>query len=81
MESLFTDLLTILLNGGPHAIISILVLVIIIMYIDRRRLIADLNKKDAKIDQIIDDYYKGNLTLSDALNSLKVVLYEIKARL
>ena len=40
-----------------------------------------IEKKDEKLEKIVDDYYKGNITLSDALTSLKIVLYEIKAKL
>lgn len=81
METIITDLINVLLGGGPQAIIAILVLVIVLLVLDRRRLLADIHRKDAKIDQIIDDYYKGNLTLSEALNSLKIVLYEIKSKI
>lgn len=81
MEEIISNLITVLLGGGPKSIIAILLIAIILLVLDRRRLVADIEKKDSKIDQIVDDYYKGNLTLSEALNSLKVVLYEIKARL
>lgn len=70
-----------LIEGGPPAIIAVLLLVIAGLFMERRRLLAELLKKDEKIDKIIDDYYKGNMTLSDALNSLKMVLYEIKSKL
>jgi FtsZ-interacting cell division protein ZipA len=66
------------MNGGPHGIIVILALVIGGMWFERQRLIKENAKKDDRLDKIIDDYYKGNLTLSEALNSLKAVLFEIK---
>lgn len=81
MEAIFTTLIGVLLGGGPPAIIAILLLVIVLLLLDRRRLLADIQRKDDKIDSIVDDYYKGNLTLSEALNSLKIVLYEIKIKL
>ena len=73
-------LITLLTQGGPSAILAILVLIIVVLIFDRRRLLSEITKKDEKIDKIVDDYYKGNLTLSEALNSLKSVLYEIKGK-
>lgn len=81
METIFEKLIGALLGGGPQAIIAILLLVITVLILERRRLIKDIEKKDDRIDKIVDDYHKGNLTLSEALNSLKIVLYEIKSRI
>lgn len=81
MDTIIEKLLLALFNGGPQAIIAVLLMVIIGLFLERRRLLGELLKKDEKIDKIIDDYYKGNMTLSDALNSLKSVLYEIKSKL
>jgi len=80
LESI-TSIITLLANGGPTAIIAVLVLIIVGLCIDRRRLLAEITRKDDKIDKIVDDYYKGNLTLSEALNSLKNVLYDLKGKL
>ncbi len=81
MDAIIEKLLLALFNGGPQAIIAVLLMVIIGLFLERRRLLAELIKKDEKIDKIIDDYYKGNMTLTEALNSLKSVLYEIKSKL
>lgn len=81
VDTIIEKLLLALFNGGPQAIIAVLLMVIIGLFLERRRLLGELLKKDEKIDKIIDDYYKGNMTLSDALNSLKSVLYEIKSKL
>ncbi|RYF46800.1 MAG: hypothetical protein EOO38_13410 [Cytophagaceae bacterium] len=81
MESIFEKLIGALLGGGPQALIAILMLIIVVLIMDRRRLVKEVERKDEKIEKIVDDYYKGNLTLSEALNSLKMVLYEIKGRL
>jgi predicted Holliday junction resolvase-like endonuclease len=67
-----------LMTGGPKAIIAILAFVIVGMFFEIKRLRSQVEAKESKIDKIIDDYYKGNLTLADALTSLKVVLFEIK---
>jgi hypothetical protein len=81
MDAITEKLVAALFEGGPSAIIAILVIGIVFLYYERRRLLGEVTKKDAKIEKIIDDYYKGNLSLSDALTSLKIVLYEIKAKL
>ena len=81
MDSLIQKLLDTLLSGGPAAIVAILVFMIIALLWERHRLLGEITKKDEKIEKIIDDYYKGNMTLSEALISLKLVLYEIKSKL
>jgi hypothetical protein len=81
LESLIEKLLGLILNGGPTALIAVLVMIILFLWFERKRLLHEVEKKDDKIDRIIDDYSKGNVTLGEALNSLKFVLYEIKGRL
>lgn len=81
MDKIFEILLSAMFSGGPAAIIAILLVAVGVLYLERRRLLEEIRRKDDKIDKIIDDYYKGNMTLSEALNSLKNVLYEIKGSL
>jgi hypothetical protein len=76
-----TQIISVLAAGGPPAVICVLVLVILALWLDRRRLIADLEKKEGRIDKIVDDFYRGNLTLSEALNSLRNTLNELRNRL
>jgi hypothetical protein len=80
MDSTLATLVAPLLNGGP-AVIAGLILFIIALLWDRRRLQAEIKEKEAKIDKIVDDYHKGNLTIAEAMNSLKYVLAEIKGKL
>ena len=80
MDAILQSLLQTLLSGGPQAIMAILIFVIIGLFWERKRLLEEISSKDKKIEKIIDDYYTGNMTLSDALISLKLVLYEIKSR-
>ncbi len=81
VENITLDILKHIFDGGPKAIVAILLGIIGVMYFEIRRLRSELQKKDERIDQIVDDYYKGNVTLTEALNSLKLVLFEVKARL
>jgi hypothetical protein len=81
VDPFISNLLSLVLSGGPHAISATLLLFIILLLFDRRRLLADLAKKDDKIDKIIDDYYTGNVTLAEAMNSLKNVLFEIRNKI
>ncbi len=88
MEDLIVAMIGGLVAGGPQAIIIGLVLFILLLVFDRKRMLRDLDKKDEliakkddKIDKIIEDYYKGNMTLADALNQLRLVLYDIKSRI
>ena len=69
------------MTGGPKGIIVMLVVIIVALLFDRKRIVAENVKKELKIDSIIDDYYKGNLTLAEALNSLRNVLYELKGKI
>jgi hypothetical protein len=81
LESLIEKLIGALLGGGPQAIIAILLLFITILILERRRLLKEMEKKDERINGIVDDYHKGNMTLAEALHSLKLVLYEVKAKI
>jgi hypothetical protein len=81
VDAILEKLIMILFGGGPQAISAFLLLVVGLLFLERRRLLNEITKKDDKIDKIIDDYYKGNMTLTEALNSLKMVLYEIKGKL
>lgn len=81
MDSVLQILLAVTHSGGPAALIGVLVLVIGFLFVERVRLLKEVEKKDEKLEKIIDDYYKGNMTISDAFTSLKLVLYEIKSKL
>lgn len=81
LEALVNFLLTKLFSGGPESLLAVAIAIIFWLVFDRQQLQKRLEKKDEKIDQIIDDYHKGNITLADALTSLKIVLFEIRAKL
>lgn len=80
-ESNIQFLLNKLFAGGIESILVIALVIIAGLLYERHRLVKLLNKKDEKLDQIIDDYHKGNITIADAFNSVRLVLYEIKAKL
>jgi predicted HTH domain antitoxin len=81
MEDIIKMLITATINGGPGAIVGLLLAFIVILLWDRRNLVAKIDQKEAKLEKIIDDYYKGNVTLTEALNNLRIVLAEIKGKL
>ncbi|RYF06452.1 MAG: hypothetical protein EOO77_26865 [Oxalobacteraceae bacterium] len=81
MESIFEKLVVALLGGGPQGLIAILCLIIALLIVDRKRILKEVERKDEKIEKIVDDYYTGNKTLGEALTSLKLVLIEIKAKI
>ena len=70
-----------IVKGGPGAIIGILLAIIAGMGYVIKKLHDANNKKDEKIEKIFDDYHKGNLTMVETLNGLKMVLVEIKAKI
>jgi hypothetical protein len=81
LEGIVTGMLEAVLGGGPKAIIALLVMFIGALLWDRRRLLSEISRKDDRIERILDDYAKGNTTLAEALNQLRMVLFEIKSKL
>ena len=83
MDDIISTLLKLLTEGKSAADVLPIVMGVIIMFLlnERKTLVAENKKKEEKIDKIVDDYYRGNLTLTEALNSLKLVLFEIKGKL
>ena len=83
MDDIISTLLKLLTEGKSAADVLPIVMGVIIMFLlnERKALQAENKKKEEKIDKIVDDYYRGNLTLTEALNSLKLVLFEIKGKL
>ena len=84
MDSVLDTLIqisSILGEGGFQGIIILLLAMIGGLIWDRQRLLKSLDKKEEKIEKIIEDYHKGNLTLSEALNNVRIVLFEIKGKL
>lgn len=81
MDTALQILLAITNKDGATALIGVLILIVGFLFYERMRLLKEVEKKDEKLQKIIDDYYKGNMTISEAFTSLKLVLYEIKGKL
>lgn len=81
MDQIVSGILSLFFSGGPNAIPALFALVIVMLWWDRRNLLNTYRIKDEKIDKILDEYYKGNMTLAEAINSLRIVLIEIKNKI
>lgn len=83
MDNIIGMILNLLTSGKQGVEILPIVMGLIIWHLldERKKMLEDSKRKDERIDKIIDDYHKGNLTLTEALNSLKIVLYEIKSKI
>jgi hypothetical protein len=81
MDGIFAKLIDSIQHGGMAGVMSILIIFIILLIYDRNRLTSLIAQKDEKMEKIIEDYYKGNTTLTEALQGLKLVLSEIKGKL
>jgi hypothetical protein len=80
MDTTISTLLAPLLAGGP-AVVAAMALIILALLWERRRLMNEIKEKEGKLDKIVEDYHRGNLTIAEAMNSLKYVLAEIKGKL
>lgn len=74
MDQFLPQLINILLGGGGQAVAAVLIITIIGLLADRKRMIADMKAKEARIDRMIDDYYKANIQVTEALGSIKQLL-------
>jgi hypothetical protein len=81
MDGIFAKLIDAIQHGGMAGVVSILLGFIILLIYDRHRLESEIVKKDEKIEKIVENYYQGNITITEALHSLRLVLTEIKGKL
>lgn len=81
MDDIFKTLVEMLAKGEAGALLALLLGIIGFLGWYCHRLMKQLETKDEKIYKIIDDYSKNNITITEAMNGLKMVLIEIKAKL
>ena len=81
MEAIITTILTTIIGGGPGAIVAILIGIIGFLLWDRRNLTKNIKEKEDKFDKIVQDYHSGQITITEAITSLKMILIEIKSAL
>ena len=81
MGEIIQSVVQVIAKGDANALVAILLLIIVVLGWFCFRMMKQLEKKDDKIYKIIDDYSKNNITITEALNGLKTVLIEIKAKL
>ncbi|WOB78469.1 hypothetical protein [Brevundimonas nasdae] len=77
----FVPLIDRLFEGGPESIIAILVILTILLLWERKRLLDLIARREEKIDAIVENYYQGNMTLTEALNGVKAVMLEVRLKL
>lgn len=82
------SLLSYVLAGGSNAIIAILLLIILSGIFAVRYLLKELQRsRDETITanerylKLLETYHDSNYTVTEALNGVKMVLVEIKAKL
>ena len=81
MGEIIQSVVQMIAKGDINALVTLLLAIIIVLGWYCFRMMKQLEKKDDKIYKIIDDYSKNNITITEALNGLKTVLIEIKAKL
>lgn len=81
MEDIIKSVVELIAKGGDGALTAVLLGMIGLLAWYCWRLTKQLEKKDEKIYKILDDYSKNNITITEAMNGLKMVLIEIKAKL
>lgn len=81
MGDLIKSVVEMIAKGDGGALTALLLGIIGVLGWYCFRLTKQLEKKDEKIYKIIDDYSKNNITITEAMNGLKMVLIEIKAKL
>lgn len=81
MGDIITAIVALVAKGGAGALTAVLMMIIAGLSWIVFKLLKSNQTKDEKIYKIIDDYSKNNITITEALNSLKMVLIEIKAKL
>lgn len=75
------SIIKMIVAGDTGSIIVILLGIISVLGWYCWKLLKQVEKKDEKVYKIIDDYSKNNITMTDALNGIKTVLIEIKAKI
>jgi hypothetical protein len=81
MGDIIQAVISLIAKGEAGALTALLLGIIGVLGWYCYRLMKQLEKKDEKIYKIIDDYSKNNITITEAMNGLKMVLIEIKAKL
>lgn len=79
--STIDHLVQIIASGGAEALIPLLLLIIAFLIYERTRLVKKIDEQERRTDRVIEDYYRSNISLTEALTSLRIVLYEIKSKL
>lgn len=78
---LVMKLVSTVLDGSFKSVIAILLLIIGFLIYDRMNMYKNIQAQNTKFEKVINDYYDVMVKINDTINSLKMVLQEIKSKL
>ena len=73
MERLIGQVLDVMFGGG-QAVVAILLIAIIGLVVDRRRMILEIRQREARTEKLIEDYYQSNMQVRQLLVSIRQML-------
>jgi len=73
LERLIGQVLDVIFGGG-QAVVAILLIAIIGLVVDRRRMILEIRQREARTEKLIEDYYQSNMQVRQLLVSIRQML-------
>ena len=73
MERLIGQVLDVMFGGG-QAVVAILLIAIMGLVVDRRRMILEIRQREARTEKLIEDYYQSNMQVRQLLVSIRQML-------
>jgi len=73
LERLIGQVLDVMFGGG-QAVVAILLMAIIGLVVDRRRMILEIRQREARTEKLIEDYYQSNMQVRQLLVSIRQML-------
>jgi hypothetical protein len=73
LERLIGQILDVMFGGG-QAVVAILLIAIIGLVVDRKRMILEIRQREARTEKLIEDYYQSNMQVRQLLVSIRQML-------